>query len=167
MDADAWLSTEYLARLVVSSAISTSTMRPRAARILVFCWPSDSKLNASLDCDPPFCALRKEMFSNAWVITPTEMLPDQEYHLHRFPLQRLHYTQWSQLHLALLAELKAAMNRWCLCVSLCGQKAINFCASSLLHLLLPLHWYRWLRCDRGFCFALCTKDTSAPTSFPC
>ena len=36
IDADACDSTEYFAKFVVSSAISTSTIRPRAARILVF-----------------------------------------------------------------------------------------------------------------------------------
>ena len=40
---------EYFARFVDSSAISTSTIRPRAARILVFWATRDSELNASLE----------------------------------------------------------------------------------------------------------------------
>ena len=35
-------STLYFAKLVLSSAISTSTIRPRAARILVRCWANIS-----------------------------------------------------------------------------------------------------------------------------
>ena len=54
IEADACESTEYFAMFVVSSAKSTSTIRPKAARILVFCWTKDSELKAKRDEEPPF-----------------------------------------------------------------------------------------------------------------
>ena len=58
IEADACESTEYFAMFVDSSAKSTSIIRPRAARILVFCWTKDSELKARREEEPPFCALK-------------------------------------------------------------------------------------------------------------
>ena len=52
IDAEAWDSTEYFARLVVSSAISTSTIRPSAARMLVFCWVKALRVESQAGMDP-------------------------------------------------------------------------------------------------------------------
>ena len=73
MAAEAWVNTLYLAILVLSSAISTSTIRPSAAFILLFIWEIISSEYESLDMVPPFSARRDAMFSNALVNTPTEI----------------------------------------------------------------------------------------------
>ena len=60
---------------MVSSAISTSTIRPSAVCMLFDWFANESALKLSLDWVPPFCARRNEIFSNAVVKTPTDICP--------------------------------------------------------------------------------------------
>ena len=73
IEADAWTRTLYLAKRVLSAAISTSTIRPLAAIKLVSCLPISSPAKRNLDIDAPLSARKVETFSIAWVNTPTDM----------------------------------------------------------------------------------------------
>ena len=53
-DEAAWDKKECFAKLVVSSAISTSTIRPREALMFGFGETRDSELKVKRELDPPF-----------------------------------------------------------------------------------------------------------------
>ena len=72
MAADACIKMEYLAKLADSSAISTSSIRPSAERMLVSCDFILSAANASRDIPAPVCALKKTTFSIAFSKTPAD-----------------------------------------------------------------------------------------------
>ena len=72
IEADACTKTLYFANLVLSEAISTSTMRPLAASIFVLVVDMLSDANRSLDIDAPLSAHSVAMFCSACVKTPTE-----------------------------------------------------------------------------------------------
>ena len=54
MAAAAWVSMLYLARFALSSAMSTSSILPTAARMFVSCTDKESAEKVSLDMLPPF-----------------------------------------------------------------------------------------------------------------
>ena len=72
MDAAACVRMLYLDKFELSSAMSTSSIRPRAARILVCCTDKVSAAKLSLDICPPTWARRKDIFSNACWKTPID-----------------------------------------------------------------------------------------------
>ena len=73
MAADACVKTLYFAIFVLSSAISTSTIRPRAAFMLLFICEIISSEYESLDIVPPFSARSDAIFSSALANTPTDI----------------------------------------------------------------------------------------------
>ena len=73
IEADAWASILYLARFVLSAAISTSTILPLAAAKFLACKVALSDAYCNLDIVPPLSARRVAKFSKAFVKTPTDI----------------------------------------------------------------------------------------------
>ena len=79
--------------------------------MFVFCDAIELRLKVSRLCTPPFWDRKNEMFSNAWVITPTEMSAKSRYSAPLSALTAkvaLNSVVSSALPVELLAELKAA-----------------------------------------------------------
>ena len=72
IDAEACTRTLYFAIRVLSAAISTSTIRPLAASMLVLVVAILSEANAKRDMDAPLSARKVATFCSAWVKIPTE-----------------------------------------------------------------------------------------------